>query len=90
MATHAMSEQAVRRQVRTYLDEIIPHFNVLSYYKIGYNVAKILLNLLYKVSVDYQDEQALASIDLRPREFALLGLLPEEVAWRSQGAPSTE
>ena len=65
MATHAMSEQAVRRQVRTYLNEIIPHFNVLSYYKIGYNVAKILLNLLYKVSVDYQDEQALASIPRR-------------------------
>ena len=65
MATHAMSEQAVRRQVRTYLNEIIPHFNVLSYYKIGYNVAKILLNLLYKVSVDYQDEGALASIPKR-------------------------
>ena len=65
MVTHGMSEQAVRRQVRTYLNEIIPHFNVLSYYKIGYNVAKILLNLLYKVSVDYQDEQALASIPKR-------------------------
>src|SRR5207253_8643108 len=65
MVTHGMSEQAVRRQVRTYLNEIIPHFNVLSYYKIGYNVAKILLNLLYKVSVDYQDEGALASIPKR-------------------------
>ncbi len=27
MAEHGMSEQAVRRQVRKYLDEIIPHFN---------------------------------------------------------------
>jgi len=52
----------VRRQVRRYLDEIIPHFNVMSYYKVGYNLAKIIVNLLYKTSVDYQDERALAQI----------------------------
>src|SRR5207247_2261141 len=39
-----------------------PHFNVLSYYQIGYNLAKLLINLLYKVSVDYQDEAALERI----------------------------
>ena len=65
MAEHGQSEQAVRRQVRKYLDEIIPHFNVLSYYKIGYNAAKILVNLLYKTSVDYQDERALEQIPKR-------------------------
>ncbi len=65
MAEHGLSEQAVRRQVRKYLDEIIPHFNVLSYYKLGYNVAKILVNLLYKTSVDYQDERALEQIPKR-------------------------
>ncbi len=65
MAEHGLSEQTVRRLVRTYLDEIVPHFNVLSYYRIGYNLAKILVNLLYKVSVDYQDEPALARIPKR-------------------------
>ena len=65
MAAHGLSELAVRRQVRKYLDEIIPYFNVLSYYKIGYNAAKILVNLLYKVSVDYQDEPALEQIPKR-------------------------
>ena len=65
MAEHGLSEQSVRRQVRSYLNEIIPHFNVLSYYKVGYNAAKILLNLLYKVSVDYQDEPALEGIPKR-------------------------
>jgi len=60
-----MPEPAVRRQVRKYLDEIIPHFNVLSYYKVGYNVAKIVVNLLYKTSVDYQDELALERIPKR-------------------------
>ncbi len=62
---HGLSEKAVRRQVRKYLDEIIPHFNVLSYYKVGYNAAKILVNLLYKTSVDYQDERALERIPKR-------------------------
>ena len=65
MAAHGLTEKAVRRLVRKYLDEIIPHFNVLSYYKLGYNVAKIVVNLLYKVSVDYQDEQALERIPKR-------------------------
>ena len=65
MAEHGLPEVVVRRRVRAYLDEIIPHFNVLSYYKIGYNVAKIFVNLLYKVSVDYQDEQALEQIPKR-------------------------
>ena len=65
MAEHGLSEPTVRRQVRTYLDEIIPHFNVLSYYKLGYNVAKIFVNLLYKTSVDYQDERALEGIPRR-------------------------
>jgi glycerol-3-phosphate O-acyltransferase len=65
MAEHGLSEQAVRRQVRKYLDEIIPHFNVLSYYTLGYNLAKLLVHLLYKVSVDYQDEPALERIPKR-------------------------
>jgi len=65
MAEHGLSEATVRRRVRSYLDEIIPHFNVLSYYKVGYNLAKIFVNLLYKVSVDHQDEPALARIPRR-------------------------
>jgi glycerol-3-phosphate O-acyltransferase len=65
MAQTGLPEQVVRRQVRSYLDEIIPHFNVLSYYKIGYNVAKVVVNLLYKTSVDYQDEPSLERIPKR-------------------------
>ncbi len=72
MAEHGLSENAVRRQVRKYLDEIIPHFNVLSYYKVGYNLAKILVNLLYKTSVDYQDERALEEI---PRHDVVVYLM---------------
>jgi len=30
----------VRRRVEQYVDEIVPQLNVLSYYKIGYNLAR--------------------------------------------------
>ncbi len=64
-AEHGLPEAAAWRRVETYLNEIVPHFSILSYYKIGYNLAKVLVNLLYKVSVDHQDEAALANIPKR-------------------------
>ena len=62
---HSLTHAEVRRRVEQYVDEIVPQLNVLSYYKIGYNLAKIVLNLLYRVTVDYQDEAALARIPKR-------------------------
>ncbi|MGH7547297.1 MAG: 1-acyl-sn-glycerol-3-phosphate acyltransferase, partial [Gemmatimonadales bacterium] len=59
---HGLTEAHVRRRVDRYIDEIVPQLNVLSYYKIGYNFAKLILNLLYRVTVDYQDEAALERI----------------------------
>jgi len=69
---HGESEAHVWRLVARYIDEIVPHLNVLSYYKLGYNSAKILLHLLYKVSVDHQDEPALAGI---PRQDVVVYLM---------------
>jgi glycerol-3-phosphate O-acyltransferase len=60
--THQVSELDVRVRVERYIDEILPFFNVLSYYRLGYNLAKLTLNLLYKVTVDYQDEPALQRV----------------------------
>jgi len=62
---HGLSETAVRRRVDEYIDEIVPQLNVLSYYRIGYNLAKVVLNLLYRVTVDYQDEASLERIPKR-------------------------
>jgi glycerol-3-phosphate O-acyltransferase len=63
--TAGLPEAEVRRRVDNYIAEIVPHFSVLSYYRIGYNLAKIFVNLLYKVSVDYQDEASLEQIPKR-------------------------
>jgi glycerol-3-phosphate O-acyltransferase len=59
---HQMPETTTWRRVDRYISEIVPHFNILTYYKIGYNFAKAFVNLFYKVSVDYQDETALKRI----------------------------
>lgn len=56
------SEMDARVRVEGYVEEIVPYFNVLTYYRFGYNVARVLVNLLYRVSSEYQDEAALNAI----------------------------
>jgi len=70
--TAGLPEAEVRRRVDDYIAEIVPHFSVLSYYRIGYNLAKIFVNLLYKVSVDYQDE---ASLERLPKGDVVVYLM---------------
>ncbi|HWO87564.1 MAG TPA: 1-acyl-sn-glycerol-3-phosphate acyltransferase [Gemmatimonadales bacterium] len=65
MREHKLSEFEVRVRVEEYIDEILPFFNVLSYYKLGYNLARGLLRLLYHVSTEYQDHEALNRIPRR-------------------------
>jgi len=59
------------RLVRQYIDEIVPFFNILAYYKFGYAASRATLNMLYKVSVDYQ---ALSELDELPRDAVVLYL----------------
>lgn len=49
---HQLPEADVWLRVRSYLDEIIPFFNILAYYQFGYGISKVLLNLMYKVSIE--------------------------------------
>jgi glycerol-3-phosphate O-acyltransferase len=63
---HCRTSGATRAEAWTrvddYVDEIVPFFDVLSYYKIGYNIARILLRLLYRVTSEHQDREALQRI----------------------------
>ena len=69
---HALSSTEVRRHVELYLREIVPQFNVLSYYRVGYNVARVLINLLYRVDATYRDRRAL---DAMPRGDVVVYLM---------------
>lgn len=52
---HDLRLEIVRDKVASYIDEIVPFFNILSFYKIGYRIAGVSLNVMYDVVLD-QDE----------------------------------
>jgi len=62
---HGISQMEARVRVEEYVEEIVPFFNVLSYYRLGYNLARGLLRLLYRVSSEYQDRAVLDAIPRR-------------------------
>jgi glycerol-3-phosphate O-acyltransferase len=52
-----------------YVHEIVPFFNVVAYYQLGYRAAGWLLNLFYKVSVDFAEPSARERL---PRDAVLV------------------
>jgi glycerol-3-phosphate O-acyltransferase len=66
------SEARAWERVHDYVEEIVPSFNLLSYYRLGYGVARILIPFLYKVSVGYE---ARAALDAIPRDSVVIYLM---------------
>ena len=51
---HGVTEAAAWQKVHGYITEIVPYFNIVAYYQIGYRVAKVVLRLFYNVTVDHE------------------------------------
>ena len=51
------------REVQRYAREIVPSFNVYVYFRIGYHLARRILQFLYRVRLGYADDEALAKIE---------------------------
>lgn len=66
------SEADVWRRVEAYIDEIVPFFNIIAYYQIGYRVSRALLNLFYKVSVEHASPNALSAM---PKDAVVIYLM---------------
>jgi glycerol-3-phosphate O-acyltransferase len=49
---HHVSIDAATKQAKQYLQEIVPKFNLLAYYRFGEPIARALLNFLYRVVVE--------------------------------------
>ncbi|HEX8173393.1 MAG TPA: 1-acyl-sn-glycerol-3-phosphate acyltransferase [Thermoanaerobaculia bacterium] len=49
---HHVSIEQASKQARTYLQEIVPKFNLLAYYRIGAPVARAIMHFLYRVVVE--------------------------------------
>jgi glycerol-3-phosphate O-acyltransferase len=54
---HGISEEQTWKRVEMYIDEIVPFFNILTYYKFGLVVSRALLNFFYKVSAEYAGQR---------------------------------
>ena len=52
-AENSVDEATTWKRVEGYIDEIVPFFNILTYYKIGLVVSRVLLNFFYKVSAEH-------------------------------------
>lgn len=61
-AATGLPEPVIRTQVERYIKEIVPFFNVLSYYRLGYNLARFLINLLYRPAVTWEERARLNAI----------------------------
>ncbi|MDP9200347.1 MAG: 1-acyl-sn-glycerol-3-phosphate acyltransferase [Gemmatimonadota bacterium] len=52
-AENSVDEATTWRRVDGYIDEIVPFFNILTYYKFGLAVSRVLLNFFYKISAEH-------------------------------------
>src|ERR1700694_4522939 len=68
----ATDESAAWQRVEAYIDEIVPFFNILTYYKVGLVVSKALLNFFYKVSAEYAGRE---SSEALPRDAIVIYLM---------------
>jgi glycerol-3-phosphate O-acyltransferase len=66
------SEVAAWKRASEYVHEIVPFFNVIAYFQIGYRVARSVLHLFYKVTVDFEDRTALQRL---PKNAVLIYLM---------------
>ncbi len=69
---HGISEVDATRRVRSYIDEIVPFFNILAYHSVGYAVSRALLNFFYRVSAEYVSPAAAAEL---PRDSIVIYLM---------------
>lgn len=69
---HGATTEATWGRVRRYLDEIIPFFNILAYYRLGYVASRTVLNFFYKVSVDAERPDPFRGL---PRDSIIIYLM---------------
>jgi glycerol-3-phosphate O-acyltransferase len=67
-----VTEAAALKRVHEYVEEIVPFFNVIAYFQIGYRVSRAVLNLFYKVTVEFEER---AAIQRLPRNAVLVYLM---------------
>ena len=57
-SARGVSPEETRREVVSYIREMVPSFNVLSYYRFGYGLSRWFIGLLYRLVVHNRDAAA--------------------------------
>jgi len=71
-AENSVDEATTWKRVDGYIDEIVPFFNILTYYKIGLVVSRVLLNFFYKISAEHAASPSAAPV---PRDAIVIYLM---------------
>ena len=69
---NSVDEATTWKRVEGYIDEIVPFFNILTYYKIGLVVSRVLLNFFYKISAEYATGPSAVTV---PRDAIVIYLM---------------
>jgi glycerol-3-phosphate O-acyltransferase len=72
VATSGTDRDATWRMVDVYVREIVPFFNIIAYYEVGMRLSRMLLGLFYKVTVEYEDREAVEKL---PRNTVAIYLM---------------
>ncbi len=59
----AVAREVLIREAGRHAREIVPSFNAYVYFRIGYYLARRILQFLYRVRLGYADDEALARIE---------------------------
>ena len=60
------------RMVDEYVHEIVPFFNIIAYYEVGFRLSRMLLGFFYKVTVEYEDRSAVRRL---PKDAVVVYLM---------------
>lgn len=72
VAATGMPAAQAWKMVDVYVREIVPFFNIIAYYEVGFRVSRMLLGLFYKVTVEYEDR---ASVRAVPKNAVVVYLM---------------
>ena len=67
-----VSEAEAMKRAHLYVEEIVPFFNVIAYFQIGLRLSRAVLNLFYKVTVEFEER---GSIQRLPKDAVLVYLM---------------
>jgi glycerol-3-phosphate O-acyltransferase len=62
ITTTGTSNEKTWEMVDTYIREIVPFFNIIAYYEVGFRLSRFLLGFFYKVTVEHEDQASLSRL----------------------------